>query len=446
MDIRLGTEYIDSVYYGGVKVWPMKCVPYTVPADTSVLQFNRPILSECYIDASNVKTITFDNTIFNEYIANEIPLVQDNFTNATPILNFNNNVNEIALVGNGVENICITKYPIEGTENFVYPDIELFHLDGSNNLSGCLFFGANKLRDVRISGLNNILTNRQMFDGCSSLINVELDDLNRTTTTQYMFRDCTNLTNVSFFNTADVAHSGYMFQNCTSLVTVPKFNFRADINMTHMFDGCSSLETFPGFIIEKFNNTYMLKNVEYMFKDCTSLINVTKFETINVKYMDSMFEGCSSIENVPNFNTGNVEYMNSIFSGCSSLINAPSFDMSKVKYADYMFYNCSSLTNVPELDFSNLIVSYYDLMFYNCSSLTNVDGFVNLGQAFTSATKFDLSRSPNLTRQSCLNIFNKAYNVSNKSFTCTIKLHSNVKSLLSSSDIAIATNKGWVIQ
>ena len=50
-------------------------------------------------------------------------------------------------------------------------------------------------------------------------------------------------------------------------------------------------------------------------------INLSSFNTTNVKYMSHMFRECSSLKliNLSSFDTTNVEDMNSMFSGCSSL-------------------------------------------------------------------------------------------------------------------------------
>ena len=60
-----------------------------------------------------------------------------------------------------------------------------------------------------------------------------------------------------------------------------------------------------------------------MFDECSSLqsIDLSSFNTTNVKDMWSMFEGCSSLQSIDLslFNTTNVKYMRCMFSRCSSL-------------------------------------------------------------------------------------------------------------------------------
>ena len=60
-----------------------------------------------------------------------------------------------------------------------------------------------------------------------------------------------------------------------------------------------------------------------MFSGCSSLqsINLSSFNTTNVKYMGFMFSGCSSLQSIDlsSFNTTNVENMRWMFSYCYSL-------------------------------------------------------------------------------------------------------------------------------
>ena len=97
-----------------------------------------------------------------------------------------------------------------------------------------------------------------------------------------------------------------------------------------------------------------------MFWGCSKLkkLNLTCFETANVKSMTYMFSGCSGLTElkVTNFDTSNVTYMGYMYYGCSSLteLNVTGFDTSDVTRMDGMFYGCSSL---KELDVSGFQVS-----------------------------------------------------------------------------------------
>ena len=66
------------------------------------------------------------------------------------------------------------------------------------------------------------------------------------------------------------------------------------------------------------------------FSGCKSLtsIDLSNFNTNNVKDMSYMFDGCSSLTslNLSNFNTNNVNDMYAMFDGCSSLTSLNTTD------------------------------------------------------------------------------------------------------------------------
>ena len=93
--------------------------------------------------------------------------------------------------------------------------------------------------------------------------------------------------------------------------------------------------------------------------------------------------------------------------------------------------NIKSLGILNVADYTN-----FSNAFRMCSDLEELGGFVGLAQ------DLDLSYSPLLTRQSCLNVFNNAGTITTGK---TITLHTNVYNLLSEDDKKIAIDKGWTI-
>ena len=114
----------------------------------------------------------------------------------------------------------------------------------------------------------------------------------------------------------------------------------------------------------------------------------------------------------------------------------PKFDTSNVTDMSQMFYYCSSLTSVPLFDTSN--VTNMSGMFMLCDSLTTLGGFTGL------KVSLDLSSCPLLTKESILNVFNKAANVTSSPKTLTLGITNLSK--LTNAEKAIATNKGWVLK
>ena len=232
------------------------------------------------------------------------------------------------------------------------------------------------------------------------------------------------------FDTSKETDMTVMFNGCISLISVPLFDTSNVTNMYSMFQDCSSLTSVPLF------DTPKVWNMSQMFYNCSSLTSVPLFDTSNVYYMYSMFQDCSSLTSVPLFNTSNVINMIDMFYNCSSLTSVPLFDTSKVTNMSQMFYNCSSLTSVPLFDTSN--VTNMSQMFYNCSSLTTLGGFIGL------KVNLDLSSCSLLTKESILNVFNKAANVTSSPKFLT--LGTTNLSKLTDAEKAIATNKGWVLK
>ena len=78
-----------------------------------------------------------------------------------------------------------------------------------------------------------------------------------------------------------------------------------------------------GNIQVKFIFNKLITSTNFMFARCSSLqsINLSSFNTTNVKDMSRMFCGCGSLRsiNLSSFNTTNVEIMYGMFWGCSFL-------------------------------------------------------------------------------------------------------------------------------
>ncbi len=232
-------------------------------------------------------------------------------------------------------------------------------------------------------------------------------------------------------------------------------------NAYNMFRNCSNLTELDVSNLDTSNVT----NMGYIFDGCSNLteLDVSKFNTSNVTNMSYMFNSCSKLTqlDVSNFNTANVTNMSYMFYRCSKLtqLDTSKFDTSKVTDMSSMFCDCSNLTelNLSNFDMSN--VTSVSNMFLYCSNLTNIQSFKNLGKAYNRTTsnyssyRLDLSSVRSLTYASLMDIINNlydlnlSYDVANGGtlYRQTIKLDSTVKSKLTDTDKAIATNKGWDI-
>ena len=130
--------------------------------------------------------------------------------------------------------------------------------------------------------------------------------------------------------------------------------------MAYMFSGCKILNQIN---LSNFN-TQNVKNMSNMFSNCQSIeqINLLNFNTKNVIDIDYMFSGCISLNsiNLSNFNTQNVKNMEHLFSGCKLLkyIDLSNLRINKETKMENVIQGCKSLITL-NLSKSNILDNYY---------------------------------------------------------------------------------------
>lgn len=315
---------------------------------------------------------------------------------------------------------------------FINKDDKFIEFDGTY-LTDCYIDGDSYLKSITTTSETNkvpaiLLTNTNIKE-----INLTASSLN-----ELRLINLPNLESVNIIDTvAPTTLSYVIFSLCPKLKYIYPFEFNSSYKSTvNMFNGCSSLTSIHLF------NTSNVTDMRWMFRGCTSLTTVPLFNLYSAGDISQMFQNCTSLTTVPQFDTSSVSNMAGLFQNCTSLTIIPQFNMSNVTDIKTMFWDCKSLTEIPLLNLGK--IEYINNTFRNCTSLTTIDGFTDLGKGFTYPATLDLSYSNLLTRQSCINIFNNLY--SQSTYTHTIKLSTHTKSRLSSDDIAIATNKGWIVQ
>ena len=151
-------------------------------------------------------------------------------------------------------------------------------------------------------------------------------------------------------------------------------------NLEYMFKDAKSLINIEGL---KNLNTRNVKNFSYMFNGCSSLTNVNPLENWDVSNgtnFSGMFCDCSSLSNIQalqGWNVINVKNFSFLFSGCLSLSNIESLKNWNVLNGNdfsYMFYCCKSLSNIKPLEFWNVQNGKnFSCIFWECNSLSNLD-------------------------------------------------------------------------
>ena len=144
----------------------------------------------------------------------------------------------------------------------------------------------NKILEIKLIGINNIVDASYMFYDCESL---------------------KSLPDIPNWNTKNVTDMSHMFWGCKSLISLPdisNWNTKNVTNMSRMFFGCLSLISLPD--ISKWN-TNNVTNMSFMFACCKTLISlpdISKWNTIDTMYMNdmNMFFLCQSLKMVGNKN------------------------------------------------------------------------------------------------------------------------------------------------
>ena len=168
----------------------------------------------------------------------------------------------------------------------------------------------------------------------------------------------------------------YMFEDCSGLTSLDlsKFNTSQVKEMMGMFKNCSGLTSLD---LSKFNTSHVTNMYSMFYGSGITSIDVSSFDTSNVTSMSYMFFACNNLTEIDlsNFNTSNVTNMSSMFANCRNLksVDISSFDTSNVINMNDLFNNCNSLIDVDVSHFITSKVKSLQGMFYSCYNLTSID-------------------------------------------------------------------------
>ena len=353
-------------------------------------------------------------------------------------------------IGTYVDNpnvIFMPMFDINGIPTYVNALRDFKHIKGvpildlaNATVINYFFSSCSALITIPLLNTSNVNSMNSMFSNCTKLESIPQLNTSKVTDMRNMFHYCTSLATIPLLNTSKVTNMQSMFNGCTNLKTIPPLNTSKVTHMSYMFNGCSNLTTIPQL------DTSNVTNMNYMFSNCSKLESIPLLDTSKATNMEYMFNYCSSLITIPAINTSNVTNMYSIFNSCSKLTTIPQLDTSNVTNMNYMFSSCTKLESLPLLDCSSVTSIGTFFGYSNITTLTELGGFKNLKINWTDSGSLYLL--PNLTYQSVMNVINNLYDFrgnGDTTTTRTIKFNANSKALLSDEDIAVATNKGWII-
>jgi surface protein len=131
-----------------------------------------------------------------------------------------------------------------------------------------------------------------------------------------------------------------------------------------------------------------------MFFQCGSLetLDLSGWDTRNVKDMNGMFNLCGSLEtlDLSGWDTRNVKDMSVMFYNCESLgsLDLSGWDTRNVQTMYQMFFNCTQLAMLDLSSFDIQNVDSLNSIFYSCQNLTDENVIID-------STKWDLEHVMN---------------------------------------------------
>lgn len=153
----------------------------------------------------------------------------------------------------------------------------------------------------------------------------------------------------------------------------------------------------------------------------------------------------STFETSPNIDTSNRSDFSELYYQCYNLKSVPELDTSNAVNMSEMFYACSELTSVPNLECGKVTNAYW--MFACCYKLEDIYGLHDLGKEKNLNTTWMFLQCDSLTGTSVKRIITSLYDRATAKYPiCTLEFPANALKDLNDNDIAVATNKGWIIK
>ena len=264
-----------------------------------------------------------------------------------------------------------------------------YFMTGSVTDYSGMFKNCSSAEVIDISGLDisssDDLNLESMFEGCANLKNIPIDSLTiKPSNLKNTFKDCVLLENLdlSGWNTSNLTSLEGTFSGCTALrvIKMTGWDMSRITSLKQTFKGLTALQ-----IIE--NDTWNLALCEDMSETFAGCSALTSLNTANIKTSAKLrstqgtFLDCSSLTDidVSNMNTVSVSDMSSMFKNCSSLTQISGLDKMNTSSAasmSYMFAYTDSIDTLYLRSFDTARVSNFEGMFFgtaNINSLTTIN-------------------------------------------------------------------------
>ena len=342
-------------------------------------------------DTKNV--INMENMFFNCYSLKKINLSTfktNNVINMSNMFYACRNLKELDLSGFNTENVTNMDLMFCYCEELETLDLSKFNTKNVKSMSW-MFYSCLNLTKLNLKGFNteNVRDLEEMFSSCKKLKELDLSSFNTKNVIymDFMFDLCESLEKITLsdspnslntFYTDNVINMRGMFFGCRSLKSIDLSSFDTSkvINMKWMFYNCKRLESLnfsENFVTDKVND------MERIFFECKNIksLDLTNFDTKNVRVMKQMFSGCEDLEKIvfsKAFDTHNVIDMEGMFSGCKKLkdLDISFFSTENVIHMDDMFSRCHCLQSLDFKNFTTNNLISMKFMLSDCISLKEI--------------------------------------------------------------------------
>ena len=402
VDVKIASQNITNLNNCFQNSWGIEQFEYvgTAPLLTQ-------LLSTFYIANQLKKVVSIPSsnvTTFNRIFRQTPQLLE------VPKLDLSSATNITEMFYSATQIQYLEPYDLDNEAPNITSLVNTFHL--ANSLLNVPITSCSNITDFRAAFTGNKFTSfdldclaatsvTYMFQSCSEMVSCNATFPNNFTSTTYMFDGCSNLKEIKPFNTINVTNAGTMFRSTYALRDLSNdlWDFRNTTNMLYMFLNSG---------IRKSPKNLGGGNLTYFAQGATKVEEWGIFH-LPVTNLIRAFLSNTTLHKFPNFQ-GGVQGTTSASFG-----------------ANYNIYS------IPSIDLSGITV--YSSVFDAFPMLreSNVTG-ISISHSYNNTT---------LDRAAIVNIFN---NLSTAVTGAIITITNTPgESDLTTSDLLIATNKGWTV-
>lgn len=230
---------------------------------------------------------------------------------------------------------------------------------------------------------------QEMFKDCKSLKRV-CEIIGKVTNMEDMFYGCVSLIELPDLDVSQVQNFEYALANCSSIknLDLTSWNISNGKTLNYLFQNCSQLESL-NISSWDFSNA---ESIQYLFSNCKNLTNLTLPDKFGFPKLSSLFYGCKKLPSsiIQQIDFSKVTSLDSTFANCDFESLDFSFtNINTITDLSGTFYFCENLKYLDISTIDTSVVTKFGSIFGNCEKLLKVKGCLD----YTNFTGTDFSYS-----------------------------------------------------